>query len=287
MILQFDNVDKSYGKNHALDHFSATLTPGIYALMGPNGAGKTTLMNIFTDNLSADSGVINYDGEDIRKLGKKFREKLGFMPQFPGMYPNYTVEGFLRYIALLKDINRDDAEKQIREALEAVELADIPKRRISELSGGMKQRLALAQALIGDPEIVILDEPTAGLDPKRRISVRNYLAGISLKKIIIIATHVVSDIENIAKEAIFLKNGVITDFGPPHQLASKINGCVWEVKCETAELDSMQAEFDVINISQYNNRLILRILAEKAPTEDAVSVEPTLEDYYLMVFKER
>lgn len=287
MVLQFDKVDKSYGKNHALDCFSATLTPGIYALMGPNGAGKTTLMNILTDNLSADSGEIRYNDEDIRKLGKKFREKLGFMPQFPGMYPNYTVEGFLWYIASLKDINRDDAEKQIKEALETVELADIPKRRISELSGGMKQRLALAQALIGDPEIVILDEPTAGLDPKRRISVRNYLAGISLKKIIIIATHVVSDIENIAKEAIFLKKGVITDFGPPHQLAAKINGCVWEVKCNVNELDSMQSKFDVINISQNNSQLLLRILADEAPTDGATPVEPTLEDYYLRVFGER
>ena len=178
MKLLLDKVTKSYGSNLALNAFSAELEPGIYALLGPNGSGKSTLMNIITDNLNADSGSITYvsDGggaEDARKMGVRFREKLGFMPQYPGMYPNFSVEKFMWYMAALKGMTKETALEQIPEILRAVELDDVPRRKIGALSGGMKQRLALAQAVLGDPEILILDEPTAGLDPKQRISIRN------------------------------------------------------------------------------------------------------------------
>ncbi len=286
MILHFEQVDKSYGKNHALDHFTATLTPGIYALMGPNGSGKSTLINILTDNLKADSGEITCDGENTLKMGVKFREKLGFMPQYPGMYPNFTVEKFLWYMATLKGLKKDDAARQIAEVLEAVELADIPNRKISALSGGMKQRLALAQAVLGEPEILILDEPTAGLDPKQRIAIRNYIAKIALKKIVLIATHVVSDVEYIAKEVIFLKKGQITDLAPAHELASKIDGKVWEVTCKSEDVAGLQQNYRVINIAQTDTGVTLRVLSDTTPRGEAKAVKPTLEDYYLWVFGE-
>ncbi len=286
MTLHFEKVDKSYGKNHALDHFTATLTPGIYALMGPNGSGKSTLINILTDNLKADSGEITYDGENTLKMGVKFREKLGFMPQYPGMYPNFTVEKFLWYMATLKGLKKDEAARQIAEVLEAVELSDVPNRKISALSGGMKQRLALAQAVLGDPEILILDEPTAGLDPKQRIAIRNYIAKIALQKIVLIATHVVSDVEYIAKEVIFLKKGQITDLAPAHELTAKIDGKVWEITCKSEEVAKLQQTYRVINIAQNDTGVTLRVLSEAAPEGDSKTVAPTLEDYYLWVFGE-
>ncbi len=287
MILHFEQVDKSYGKNHALDHFTATLTNGIYALMGPNGSGKSTLINILTDNLKADSGTITYDGENIRKMGVRFREKLGFMPQYPGMYPNFTVRQFLSYIATLKGLNRESAKQQIDGVLRSVELEDVPNRKISALSGGMKQRLALAQAVLGDPEILILDEPTAGLDPKQRIAIRNYISSIALKKIVLIATHVVSDVEYAAKEIIFLKKGQITDFAPATELAAGIEGQVFEIVCDSDEVTDYQSSHQVISISPHERGVVLRVLiSDGVPPENAHPVTPTLEDYYLSVFGE-
>ena len=164
--IKFDRIQKSYGSNIAINQFCASLYPGIYALLGPNGSGKSTLMNIITDNLKADSGEITYTSDDgvtenVLKMGVRFREKLGFMPQYPGLYPNFGVERFMWYMAALKGLSKEKAKKDIPEILAAVELDDVPKRKIGALSGGMKQRLALAQAVLGDPEILILDEPTA------------------------------------------------------------------------------------------------------------------------------
>ena len=291
MILQIKEITKYYGKNRALDRFTATLEPGIYALLGPNGSGKSTLMNIITDNLKADSGEITYTSDDgvtenVLKMGVCFREKLGFMPQYPGLYPNFTIERFMWYMAALKGLTIEKVKKDIPEILAAVELDDVPRRKIGALSGGMKQRLALAQAVLGDPEILILDEPTAGLDPKQRISIRNYIAKISFNKIVIIATHVVSDIEFIARDIIMLKKGVIVDNAPPHELTSKIDGKAWNVPCAETEVQSMQEKFRVTNIArdEENGDVLLRILSEERPTESSKSVSPSLEDYYLYVF---
>lgn len=291
MKLCFREVTKSYGSNLALDHFTASLEPGIYALLGPNGSGKSTLMNILTDNLKADAGEITYtsdDGvaEDVLKMGVRFREKLGFMPQYPGLYPNFTVERFMWYMAALKGLPREKAKADIPAILAAVELDDVPRRKIGALSGGMKQRLALAQAVLGDPEILILDEPTAGLDPKQRIAIRNYIAKIAFDKIVLIATHVVPDIEFIAKDIILLKKGVIVDNAPPHQLTKKIEGKVWNVPCEETDVQRMQDTYRVTNISRDDEHgdVILRILAEEKPKDDAKAAAPTLEDYYLYVF---
>ena len=293
MRLLFSGIKKSYGTTVALESFSAALEPGIHALLGPNGSGKSTLMNIITDNLKADSGSITYtsdDGvtEDVLKMGVRFREKLGFMPQYPGLYPNFSVERFMWYMAALKGMKKESAAEQIPEILKAVELDDVPGRKIGALSGGMKQRLALAQAVLGDPEILILDEPTAGLDPKQRISIRNYISRIAFDKIVLIATHVVSDIEFIARDVILLKKGVIVDNAPPHILTEKIAGAVWIVPCAESEVQELQNRFRVTNISrdEGTGEVLLRVLSETRPTESARGAAPTLEDYYLRVFGE-
>ena len=293
MKLTLDKVTKSYGSNLALNAFTADLEPGIYALLGPNGSGKSTLMNIITDNLKADSGSITYtsnDGvtEDVLKMGVRFREKLGFMPQYPGLYPNFSVERFLWYMAALKGMTKADALEQIPAILKAVELDDVPRRKIGALSGGMKQRLALAQAVLGDPEILILDEPTAGLDPKQRISIRNYISRIAFNKIVLIATHVVSDVEFIARDVIMLKKGVIVDNAPPAELLRKIDGGVWLVPCAEEDVGRLQNEFRVTNISrdEQTGDVLLRVLNEEKPADNARAVAPTLEDYYLHVFGE-
>ena len=291
MKLNIRQTTKSYGTNLALNSFTATLEPGIYALLGPNGSGKSTLMNIITDNLKADSGEITYTSDDgvtenVLKMGVRFREKLGFMPQYPGLYPNFTVERFMWYMAALKGLPKEKAKKDIPEILAAVELDDVPRRKIGALSGGMKQRLALAQAVIGDPEILILDEPTAGLDPKQRISIRNYISKIAFNKIVLIATHVVPDIEFIAKDIIMLKKGVIVDNAPPHELTRKIEGTAWNVPCSEEDVQAMQDQFRVTNIArdEETGTILLRVLADTQPTQSAKPVTPTLEDYYLHVF---
>ena len=291
MELFFCNISKSYSYNLALYNFTVSLQPGIYALLGPNGSGKSTLMNIITDNLKADSGEITYTSDDgvtenVLKMGVRFREKLGFMPQYPGLYPNFTVERFMWYMAALKGLPKEKAKKDIPEILAAVELDDVPKRKIGALSGGMKQRLTLAQAVLGDPEILILDEPTAGLDPKQRIAIRNYISKIAFNKIVIIATHVVSDIEFIARDIIMLKKGVIVDNAPPHELTKKIEGKVWNVPCLESEVQSMQDTFRVTNIArdEENGNVSLRVLSDEKPSEDSKIVTPTLEDYYLYIF---
>ncbi len=298
MKLHIDHISKSYGTNRALADFTAVLEPGIYALLGPNGSGKSTLMNIITDNLSADTGRIFYqeddEPEDVQKMGSRFRKKLGFMPQYPGMYAGFTVEKFLWYMASLKDVGahlkgkdkKAYTSKEIAEALSAVELSDVADRRIGALSGGMKQRLALAQAVLGDPSVLILDEPTAGLDPKQRISIRNYISRIAFDKIVIIATHLVPDVEYIAKEAIILKKGVIVDSAPPSDLLKKISGKVWCASVTEDQVLELQQRFHITSISkdEVGNTATLRILSETAPLNGAEAVTPTLEDYYLFVF---
>lgn len=291
LCLNISSISKSYHSTLALNQFTVMLTSGIYALLGPNGSGKSTVMNIITDNLKADSGEITYTSDDgvtenILKMGVRFREKLGFMPQYPGLYPNFTVERFMWYMAALKGLPKEKAKKEIPEILAAVELDDVPKRKIGALSGGMKQRLTLAQAVLGDPEILILDEPTAGLDPKQRISIRNYISRIAFNKIVIIATHVVSDIEFIARDIIMLKKGVIVDNAPPHELTKKIEGKVWNVPCLESEVQSTQDKFRVTNIARDDESgdVSLRVLSDKKPSEDSKIVTPTLEDYYLYIF---
>ena len=282
MILSIDKVSKSYKKTLALSAFSYTFTPGIYALLGPNGSGKTTLMNIITDNLKPDEGTITCNGTDVASMKGDYLGMLGYMPQQTGIYPQFTAEEYLYYIAALKGIKQP--EKQVKQILRDVELDSVANKKTSTFSGGMKQRLALAQAIIGDPKILVLDEPTAGLDPEQRMVVRNYISKNSIDKIVIIATHVVSDIEYIAKEAIFLKNGVIVEHGAPSILAEKTEGKVWTVCCDAEKVAVYQNQFRVTNIFSNGQHIYLRILSDERPSAEAQQATPTLEDEYFRVF---
>ncbi len=288
MELKLLNLSKSYGKNKALSNFSMKFTPGIYALLGPNGSGKSTFMNIITDNLKANMGDILFNGENVKRLGRKFREKIGFMPQYPGLYPNFTAREFLCYMAALKDIPKKKIKESVEAVLSAVELSDVAGQKISSFSGGMKQRLALASATLGEPKIIILDEPTAGLDPKQRISVRNYISGLALDKIVIIATHVVSDIEFIAKEAIILKRGVIIDNAAPQELTKQMENKVWNLTCKESEVEKYGTHFRIVSIAKNDDGSIsLRVLSDGKPSfGNATPLVPTVEDYYLYVFGE-
>ena len=223
--LELKNVNKHYGKKkHALCNFSFQFTNGIYGLLGPNGAGKSTLMNMITDNLlpDKDGGTILWNGEETRRLKEKFRSKLGFMPQQQNLYENMTAQTFLNYIAALKCLPRKQAEKEITELVKRVELTESIDKKMGGFSGGMKQRVLIAAALLGNPDIMILDEPTAGLYPKQRVIIRNMVSNLSKDKIIIISTHIVSDIETIAKEILFLKEGHLIDSGTIPDLIKKV-----------------------------------------------------------------
>ena len=222
--LELQKINRHYGKKHALYNFSYTFTNGIYALLGPNGAGKSTLMNIITDNLLPDNdgGKILYNGEETRLLKEKFRSRLGFMPQQQNLYENMTAHTFLSYIASLKCLDHKSVEAEITRIIERVELTESIDKKMGGFSGGMKQRVLIAAAMLGNPDLLILDEPTAGLDPKQRVIIRNMVSDLGQEKIIIISTHIVSDIETIAKEILFIKEGHLIDSGSIPDLVEKV-----------------------------------------------------------------
>ena len=218
MELHIENLSKNYGEKLALDKFTYTFKEGTYAILGPNGAGKSTLMHLITDNISRPSGQILYDGKDILHLGRSFRKVIGFMPQSQGMYDQMSAKGFLSYMAEIKGIPKKEARVQINELLSVVNLSDVGHKKLSSFSGGMRQRVLLAQALLGKPDILMLDEPTAGLDPEERVRIRTYIGNLAASKIVLITTHITSDVESIADYVIFMKNGHIASSGKPEQI---------------------------------------------------------------------
>lgn len=302
MELQLEGLSKTYGTVQALRKVTYTFKPGIYGILGANGAGKSTMINLITDNVSRDSGSdggkILYDGEDILKLGKRFRAIVGYMPQQQGFYEDFSPKAFLKYMAEIKGVKKikttDDngnevvktVNQQIDELLEVVNLTKVAYKKIGGFSGGMKQRVLLAQALLGNPKILILDEPTAGLDPKERISIRNYIAELSKDKIILFATHVVSDIECIADKVLLLKSGEIIATGTPVELIESMAGKVGEITCTLDEVGELQKEYKIGNIRQRKNGLALRVVGDELP-EEAVKVGDNidLEDVYLYYFE--
>ncbi len=220
-MLEIRNLSKSYGKKVALNNINLKFDNGLYGLLGPNGAGKSTLMNIITDNLKADNGEILWNGIDYQTLGVKYREILGYMPQQQGLYNGFTGKRFLNYIAVLKDIPKKEILLQIEESAKKVNLQNELDKKINMYSGGMKQRLLIASCILGNPKLIIFDEPTAGLDPKERVRVKKLMQELSSKSIVIIATHIVPDIENIAKEIVILKEGVLIEKNTPEKLIEK------------------------------------------------------------------
>ena len=220
-MLEIRNLSKSYGKKVALNNINLKFDNGLYGLLGPNGAGKSTLMNIITDNLKADNGEILWNGIDYQTLGVKYREILGYMPQQQGLYNGFTGKRFLNYIAVLKDIPKKEILLQIEESAKKVNLQNELDKKINMYSGGMKQRLLIASCILGNPKLIIFDEPTAGLDPKERVRVKKLMQELSSKSIVIIETHILPDIENIAKEIVILKEGVLIEKNTPEKLIEK------------------------------------------------------------------
>lgn len=285
MKLTISNLTKQYGSFTALHDFSCELTPGVYGLLGPNGAGKSTLMNIITDNLKPTSGTVQYNGQNTIEMGAEFRRLLGFMPQQQGLYPNFTLERFLYYMAALKGMSKQDAKEDIERLIRLVNLDSARTKRLGGFSGGMKQRALIAQAMLGDPKIIILDEPTAGLDPKERIRIRNLVAETAFDKIVIIATHVVPDIEFIAKEVLLLKQGELIGMGKPHELCAAIEGKVFAITADERELSDISDRYKVGSISKDERNIYVRVISEAAPEGYKYKpVKPDLEDLYLYWF---
>lgn len=284
MELEFIELTKSYKKKMALDHVSAVLGSGVYGLLGANGAGKTTLINIFVGILKGDGGKILVDGEDAAKLGKEFLSKIGYMPQYPVFYKDFTVMDFMLYMCALKGIPKREGRERTKELLEIVNLADAEGKKIGALSGGMRQRVGIAQAMLGNPEILILDEPTAGLDPQERIRFRNLISRFSQDRIVLLATHIVSDVEFIANEVMLLKEGKLIRKNTPEALEYEINGKVWSLRLSGNEELGAYEEYLISNVRRIEEGIDVRILSEELPGKGAEKVKPGLEDVFLYYF---
>ena len=285
MKISFQNVSKQYKGRYALKDFTTKLTEGVYGLLGANGAGKTTLINIFMGILGSDGGTILIDGQDAKTLGKDFLSKIGYMPQYPIFYRDFTVMDFLLYMCALKGIPAGKGKKRALELLDIVNLSEAKNKKIGALSGGMRQRVGIVQAMLGDPEILILDEPTAGLDPSERIRFRNLISKFAQGRTVLLATHIVSDVECIAKEIIILKEGSLITQGTTDALEQNIYGKVWEVTVNAEDAARLGDQYYVSNMKQQGERFFVRIVSDMPPAADAVKVSPNLEDVFLYHFR--
>ena len=278
MEVRLEHISKKYGSKYALRDFTATLENGVYGLLGTNGAGKTTLINAFMGIIPAQ-GDIFINGTNIRSLGSDFLSNIGYLPQYPKFYRDFSVRDFLRYMCVLKGI--DQADARIDALLDTVNLADAAGKKIGALSGGMRQRLGIAQAMLSDPGILILDEPTAGLDPRERIRFRNLISQFSENRIVILATHIVSDVEFIANKILLLHQGELLKFAPPTELCRELAGKVWALTLAEPDVPASLVHHTISNLAREENGIRLRILSETQPHPDARPVEADLEEVFL------
>ena len=284
MELTLKGITKSYTKGkkrkNALEDFTLTLTEGVYGLLGPNGAGKSTLINIITGIIGKDSGSIAFsDGED-----NSFLSHLGFMPQGMDFYRNFTAKDYIKYIMALKKYSPDNADEYALSVLDRVNLRADADKKIGAFSGGMKQRLGIAQAIVGEPEVLIFDEPTAGLDAKERIRFRNVISSLAADKIVILATHIVTDIAYVAKTVVLMNGGKIIKTGTQEELCSDISGKVWEITSESGKVMDYMSRMRVSNAVSDGSKYTLRIVGDNPPEQDAKAVQPTLEDVCIYYF---
>ena len=287
MEFELKNLTKEFAGVKAVDSVSETLVPGVYGLLGVNGAGKTTLMRMLTTLLTPSSGTALWDGEDIFAMEGRFRNILGYLPQDFGFYPNFTVEDYLLYISSIKGLRPAAAKLRVRELLHQVGLSKAAKKKMKNLSGGMKRRAGIAQAMLNDPKLLILDEPTAGLDPNERIRFRNLISELSEERIVLLSTHIVSDVEYIADKVLLMKDGRIRVSGTAQELTSSMRERVWSCQVPKGRIDAYLKALKVSNIKTTPEGAELRIVSAEQPTEDSLPLTPTLEDVFLSYFGQR
>lgn len=287
MELSIEKLSKRFDSKVAVNNISVSLQPGVYGLLGANGAGKTTLMRMICGVLKPTSGKIIYDGKEIEQLGETYRSYLGYLPQDFGYYPDFTAKEYLDFIAAVKGLETTTAKKKVSKILETVNLSDVARKKIRTFSGGMKQRLGIAQAVINDPHILVLDEPTAGLDPKERMRFRNLIAELAKDKIVILSTHIVSDIDYIADNVLMLKNGNLIMNCSTDSAIHSMDGKVWHCKLHQSQIDEVSNRFRVVNLHhESENEVLLRIVNDTQPLSGATNVSPTLDDLYLYHFQD-
>lgn len=286
MELTLQNITKKYERVLVLNDISLTLKPGIYGLLGANGAGKTTLFRIICRLMEPTHGSIKFNGKNVNQQAEAYRTNLGFLPQDFSYYPDFTSMRFMLYIAALKGLNNTVAKKRSLELLKQVGLEEMKDIKIRKYSGGMKQRLGIAQAMLNNPQILILDEPTVGLDPKERVKFRKLISSFANNKIVILSTHIVADVEYIADEIIVLKKGMILNKGTTDILLKEIQNHVWECFVNMDQINLFEDKFIVSNRKYTENGAVLRIVSTNQPALNAKKVEPSLEDLYLYYFRE-
>lgn len=283
-MLTVKDVTKRYGKFTVLEHISLEFQPGVYGLLAPNGAGKTTLMKMLTTLAFPTEGEILWNGTDIRSLGAAYRQQLGYLPQQLGYYPHYTPNQYLSYLSALKGLDGKTAGERIPKLLDLVGLSEVADKKMKKLSGGMVQRVGIAQALLNDPKILILDEPTAGLDPKERGRFRNILSGLSRDRIVILSTHIVSDVENVANQLILLKDRQVYREDTPKNLCRSMEGRVFETTVPEEEVEAFGTSHLILSQRQEGERVSLRFTDGDIPA-GAVPTVPTLEDAFLTIYR--
>lgn len=281
-MLEITNVNKSYGKKQILHNINLKFENGIYGLLGPNGAGKTTLIHIITGLIIPNGGTVTYRGKNIRDRKSRYYDDLGFMPQYTSYYPDFTGEEFLKYMCTIKGISGSRQKKRISEVLSIVNLTEYRKEKIGHYSGGMKQRIGIAQAIINDPKILILDEPTAGLDPLERIRFRNLISELSQNRVVILATHIVPDVESIAGNVLLLHKGRLMESGSPETLMNGLKGKVAVITTDSDCKAKIEKEYYISNVMLNDNQYQYRVISDKTCPENAVLVTPTLEDVFLL-----
>lgn len=287
MELKITNLTKEFKDITAVNDVSYSMHTGVYGLLGVNGAGKTTLMRMLCTLLKPDRGAITWDGGDIFEMDGEYRKILGYLPQDFGYYPDFTVYDYLMYIASIKGLRPVTAKQRAKALLEQVGMDKAEKKKMKALSGGMKRRVGIAQAMLGEPQILVLDEPTAGLDPNERIRFRNLISELSEKRLVLLSTHIVSDVEYIANEILLMKDGRIKAAGTSQELLSAMPAKVWSVQASKKELDAYLKSYKVSNVKTTPDGAELRILSSDKPSGNAVSVAATLEDLFLDYFGER
>ena len=281
MELKLTHVTKQYGTKTAVDHINMTLREGIYGLLGANGAGKTSLMRLVCLIQKRSGGEITLDGREIQEMGEEYRSLLGYLPQNFGYYPEFTAQKFLLYMSALKGLNKHAAKRRIEELLDVTGLTDDRNRKIKTFSGGMLRRIGIAQTLLNNPEILVLDEPTAGLDPKERVRFRNIISSLGKDRIVLLSTHIVSDIEYIADRILIMKNGELIQEGTEAELTEKVKGHVWKCIVSEKEAECLGQRFVVSNMRSNGENIELRVISEKQPMREAELLDGTLEDAYL------